>query len=48
MNRLLDVAVAVVNLQHRALGCACDRAADALDDLAELLRWLAILTRAAP
>jgi hypothetical protein len=48
VSRLLDAAVAVVDRQQRALGDACDRVADVLVDVAELLRWLAILTRACP
>lgn len=46
--RMLDLVVAVATAHTDVLGRAADRAADACEAAAELLRLAAILTRACP
>lgn len=48
MTRLLDVLVAGVDAQHRALGHTADRAAVVLERAAGWCRWIAAATRACP
>lgn len=48
MNRLADLVAAAVHHPTCAFGKACDKTATALEEAAELLRLLAILTRVCP